>query len=350
VDAVCAERLGMSAQPNPGQGWKEVPLGGSQAREDELIRRFASAMNHIQSLVKAHQHAPVIRRGQHAKILAGVTNAEFRIADDVPEDLRIGLFEPGATYRATVRLSNCNGLVEPDSKRDLRGLALRVFVNEAAAQDFLATNAPASHARTPVQFMVVARAFASRTRIVTFLRLLFGLGPFETVRVLRVLNAGTSRHVTSLATERFWSRCPIAFGACALKYTFEPVDVAPSTEAATGDDYLRDELTERLRRGPVRFGFRVERFVDERTTPIEDGTVHWKPAAAPETIATLEIPRQDLTTSDSRQSAERVDGLDFTPWNCVEGLRPIGSMNRARRWVYEASQAYRAPGGERGGQ
>lgn len=340
----------MSTPSKPGQGWMETYLGGSQAREDEIIRGFASEMNHIQSLIKARQHALAIRRGQHAKMLAGITNAEFRVAEHVPDDLRNSLFQPGATYPATVRFSNCNGLVEPDSRRDLRGLAMRVFVNEATVQDFLATNAPASHARNPIQFMVVARAFASRSPIGVLLRLLVGLGPFEALRVARVLRAGTSRHVTSLATERFWSRCPIAFGSCGLKFTLEPLDAGPPSGAATGDDYLRDELTERLRRGPVRFGFRVERFVDERTTPIEDGTVQWKPAAAPETIATLEIPRQDLTTSDSRQSAERVDALDFTPWNCVEGLRPIGSMNRARRWVYEASQAYRAPGGEQGGQ
>lgn len=336
----------MSAQPAPGQGWKEVYLGGSQAREDELIRGFASEMNHIQSLVKARQHAPVIRRGQHAKILAGITSAEFRIANQVPADIRSSLFEPGKTYRATVRFSNCNGLVEPDTRRDLRGLAMRVFVDETTVQDFLGTNAPASHARDPIQFMVVARAFASPSFIGVAWRLLTGLGPFEMLRVFGVLRSETGRHVSSLATERFWSRCPIAFGACALKYTFEPLDAAPPAGPGIGDDYLSDELTERLKKGPVRFGFQVERFVDDRSTPIEDGTVQWKSTAPPETIASLVIPQQDLTTSGSRQSAEHVDGLDFTPWNCVEGLRPLGSMNRARRWVYEASQAYRAGRGE----
>jgi hypothetical protein len=338
----------MSMDTKPGQGWKEVYLGGSQAREDELVKGFATEMNHIQSMDKDRQHASVIRRGQHAKILAGITNAEFRIADEVPDDLRSRLFEPGKTYRATVRLSNCNGVVEPDTRPDLRGLAMRVFVDETTVQDFLATNAPASHARDPIQFMVVARAFASGSFAGVLWHLLVGLGPFEMVRVLLVLRAGTSRHVSSLATERFWSRCPIAFGACALKYTFEPLDAAPTTPA-TGDDYLRDELTERLRRGPVRYGFQVERFVDERSTPIEDGTVQWKSTAPPETIASLVIPQQDLTTSDSRQAAERVDGLDFTPWNCVEALRPLGSMNRARRWVYEASQAFRARDGQGSG-
>jgi len=338
----------VSAQTVPGQGWREVYLGGSQAREDELIRGFAAAMNEIQSLVQARQHAPVIRRGQHAKILAGITNAEFQVAEDVPADLRNSLLEPGATYPATVRFSNCNGLVEPDSARDLRGLAIRVHAGESTMQDFLGTNAPASHARDPIQFMVVARAFASSSFAGTLWHLLVGLGPFEMVRVLRVLNAGTSRHVSSLATERFWSRCPIAFGTCALKYVLEPLDAAPPAGGATGDDYLRDELVDRLGRGPVRFGFRVQRFVDERSTPIEDGTVQWQSSGPQETIATLVIPRQDLTTDESRRAAEHVDGLDFTPWNCVEGLRPLGSMNRARRWVYEASQALR--GGRDAGQ
>lgn len=329
-----------------GLGWKEAFLGGSQASEEELIKGFATEMNHIQSLEQAAQHAPVIRRGQHAKILAGITNAEFRIADEVPVDLRNGLFQPGRTYPALVRFSNCKGVVESDTKPDLRGLAIRVFVDQTTVQDFLATNAPASHARDAIQFMVAARALASRTPIGVLLRLLAGLGPWETLRVLRVLRAQTSRHVSSLATERFWSRCPIAFGACALKYLLEPLDAARATTASAGDDYLRDELAGRLRRGPVQFEFQVERFVDERSTPIEDGSVQWRSSAAPETIASLVIPQQDLTTGDGRRASESVDALDFTPWNCVEGLRPLGSMNRARRRVYEASQAFRAAGSQ----
>lgn len=317
-------------------------MGGSQASEDELIKGFATEMNTIQSLEKAAQHAPVIRRGQHAKILAGITNAEFRIADQVPADLRNDLFQPGRTYPALVRFSNCKGVVEPDTKADLRGLAIRVFVEQSTVQDFLTTNAPASHARDPIQFMVVARALASRTFIGVLVRLLVGLGPFEALRVLRVLRAQTSRHVSSLATEQFWSRCPIAFGACALKYLLQPLDAARVTTPSTGDDYLRDELVERLRRGPVQFEFQIERFVDERSTPIEDGSVQWRSTGPPETIASLIIPQQDLTTGDGRRASESVDGLDFTPWNCVEGLRPLGSMNRARRRVYEASQAFRA--------
>jgi hypothetical protein len=46
-----------------------------------------------------------LRRGQHAKATGCVT-AEFRIADDVPSDLRHGIFsQPGRAFSAIVRFS-----------------------------------------------------------------------------------------------------------------------------------------------------------------------------------------------------------------------------------------------------
>ena len=55
-----------------------------------------------------------LRRGQHAKATGCVT-AEFRIADDVPSDLRHGIFrQPGRTFGAIVRFSNSQGTFEKD--------------------------------------------------------------------------------------------------------------------------------------------------------------------------------------------------------------------------------------------
>lgn len=326
----------------PGYGWEEVYLGGNQTRENELIRKFSSEINQIQTRLKANKSAPKIYRAQHAKLLAGVTNAELQIAEDVPIDLRSNFFQPGMKYRAIVRFSNCSGVVEPDSKGDLRGVAIRVSSDQGAVQDFLLTNASASHARDPAQFMVVAKAMASRWRVLILPRLLRGLGFLETVRVLKVLRRGTSRHVESLATEQFWSRCPIAFGSCAVKYMLEPHQPALASTTATADNYLRDEFRERLKAGPVTFSFKIQRFVDEPSTPIEDVTVQWKSTAPPETLAYLVIPSQDLTTDSSRRVEESVDSMNFSPWNTMDGFRPLGSMNRARRRVYEASADYRA--------
>jgi hypothetical protein len=331
----------LSQSTMAGYGWKEVYLGGTRTWENEIFRRYAAKIVQIQAKIRVNKGASRIRRAQHAKILAGVTNAEFRIVPDLPDDLRGDFFRAGANYPATVRFSNCSGEVQPDSHKDLRGVGIRVS-SQHGSQDFLVTNAPASHARDPQQFMAVAEALASKSQIFVLLRMILSLGVSETIRVLRVLRQGTSHRVDSLASERFWSRAPIAFGPCAVKYVLEPFKPAAASAPPAGDDYLRDEFRERLKRGPVTFSFKVQRFMDEHSTPIEDGSVEWKESTSPvQTLAHLVIPQQDLGTSTARQTEELVDNLAFNPWNSVEGFRPLGSLNRARRRVYQASANYR---------
>jgi Catalase len=322
-----------------GYGWQETYVGGGLTTENELNRRLARRIQKVQRRIMRRSSAAGVHRAQHAKLLVGIVDAEFRVRPDIPEDLRGGFFEPGASYPAVVRFSNCSGEIHPDTEPDLRGLAFRVQ-SPAGTQDFLATNAPASHARDPQQFMIVAEAL-SGARFLVPPRLLIGLGVRETIRIMKVLRRGAARPVSSLAAETFWSRCPIAFGGCAVKYQLQPV-VRSAQAPRSGEDYLRDELVERLRREPVVFDFAIQRFVDERSTPIEDVVAHWEEAASPvQPVAQLVIPRQDLTGSAGQQARQAVDGIDYTPWNCVPGFRPIGRMSRARRRVYEASVEHR---------
>src|SRR5262245_31138948 len=68
-----------------------------------------------------------LRRAQHAKATSCVT-AEFRVADEVPSDLRHGIFrEPGRTYNAIVRFSNSQGTFEKDGVGTARGLAIKLL-------------------------------------------------------------------------------------------------------------------------------------------------------------------------------------------------------------------------------
>lgn len=322
-----------------GYGWRQTYVGGSLTTENELNRRLALRIKKVQDRIRRRADAAEIRRAQHAKLLVGITDARFRVGAAVPEDLRGDFFEPGASYPATVRFSNCSGEVHPDAEPDLRGIAIRVQ-SPVGAQDFLATNAPASHARDPQQFMIVAEAL-SGAKLLVLPRMLIGLGVWETVRIMKVLRRGTSRPVGSLATETFWSRCPIAFGSCGVKYQLRPVGAA-AVAPVQGDDYLRAELVERLKRGPVTFDFLIQRYVDERSTPIEDVVAPWEEETSPsQLLGQLVLGQQDLSGTAGRQSGRAADALDYNPWNCVPGIRPIGRMSRARRRVYEASVEHR---------
>ena len=159
--------------------------------------------------------------------------------------------------------------------------------------------------------------------------------------MLQSLRQATSRPAASLASESYWSRAAFALGTTAVRFTLAAAS-PPDVPAGRDADYLREELAQRLRRGALTFPFQAQRFVDERVTPIEDGAVEWKTRdAPPETIADLFIPRQDLATPTARNVEASVDKLTFTPWNSDPLIRPLGSLNRARKLVYEASAELR---------
>lgn len=328
--------------------WKEVYAGGSQEAEARLFTTFSDRIKGVQEQIKKHEHGPFLRRAFHAKIHAGITdhagiaNAQFRVLPDIPQDLRIGFFQPSRTYQATVRLSSASGAIQPDATPDLRGVALRVFTDRGTFHDFLMTDAPASHARDAWQFMIAAEAMASRWMIVSLVKLLLGLGLTETIRMVQALQHD-ARKIDSLATDQFWSRAPYKFGPYAVKFTLQPSSSIAGGPAPSGESYLKEDFSQRLLKGPITFDFRVQRYVDEITTPIEDGTVEWEESDATfETIAQLVIPQQDLRTDAAQEAGALVDNLEFNPWNTTDDFRPLGNLNRARRIVYQASANYRS--------
>src|SRR5262245_5460307 len=247
VDGEQAARGGQ--RPAASTAWREFYLGGSPTAEGELLHRFAEEIKHVQSELKSRGHASQIRRAFHAKIHAGLANAQFRVRDDLPPDLHVGLFQPGAVYRATVRLSNASGMIQSDGKRDLRGLAVRLHLDGDAVQDFLMTDAPASHARDARQFMVAAVALAHGSRARTLLDLLQRLGVAETLRMLLAI-ARAARVVDSLATEQYSSRGPFTLGPYAMKFRLQPQEGVHrgclGPRGRSGDDFLREDLAERL--------------------------------------------------------------------------------------------------------
>ena len=70
--------------------------------------------------------------------------------------------------------------------------------------------------------------------------------------------------------------------------------------------------------------------------PVEDAAIEWDEAASPfEVVGTITFPLQDCFSDSRRVWAD--DVLAFSPWNGVEGHRPLGSIMRIRRHVYQVS-------------
>jgi hypothetical protein len=328
----------------PGLGWKETYLLGSQANEESLIRKFATDINRIQTEYRDRARPARVSRAVHAKIHVGTCKAQFEVLPEIPTKLRIGLFQPDSRYHAEVRFSNASGAVQPDAKPDLRGIAVRVWLEDGRWHDLLMTNAAASHERNALQFMIFTSA-AAGSKFTMLLKLLSRVGLLETIRMLRTVFEQTSRPVDSLATEQFWSRAAYTFGPYALKFSLKPHACGQHNPRPDriSPNYLAEDLRDRLAAGGIVFDFNVQLFVDEKRTPIEDNAVEWLEAdSGPITIARLRILQQDLSTSAAKVENARIDGLAFNPWNVVGEVRPLGSMNRARRLVYESSALLRS--------
>lgn len=323
--------------------------GGSPEAERLVFERLAKELMEVQ-LRNRRTGGGRIERTFHAKAALAVENARLRFHDDLPSGLCVGFARPGAEYPATVRLSNASGIQQGDGAPDLRGAAVRVRVSERESHDLLATSHPVSHARDAREFVAFAKAMAgARTPLLKawglFVRLPAAVGLGTALRMRRTVLAGIRRVVTSLAQETYWSRGAILWGeAGPVRYLLRPAPGSPPAPPPdrTDPDFLRREIAQRLAKGDVVFDLCVQRFVDERRTPVENASSEWTERVAPVVpVARLTIPGQDVDAAEARAAARRVEDLSFNPWYTTDEFRPLGNINRARKAAYQASSAHR---------
>jgi hypothetical protein len=336
-----------SASHVPEPKWREDYQGGSAQAEYAIFQGLADEVMKLQLIAMRRRGASSTMRAFHAKPVFATERASLRIADDLPEDLRVGWISPGRTYPIILRFSNASEIPQPDGKPDMRGVAFRVMVSSDEHHDLLLTNFPVSFARDSSQFVAFALATAGGPlgRLVGFVGLTFRYGPFEVVRMLRNVLRARGQKVTSVACETFWSRGAYKWGGhLAVHLSLRGLSMATTGTSMESDDpqFLTDEIAQRLKSGAVRFELRLQRYQNERTTPIEDTAVEWLERDSPaQTIAYLTIESQDVDGADARAAARMIEEIRFNPWNTTEEFRPLGNLNRARKLAYDASSAQR---------
>ncbi len=301
-----------------------------------------------------------MRRGQHAKA-TGCVRGVFTIRDDVPADLRYGVFrQPKQSFQAVVRFSNSAETMDSDKTVAARGMAIKLLdVTGAPAipgadqccQDFLTINLPVFPFATPAEYV---KFFDLRTAPV--------VGDLLAGVWFALFHPGHLTSVAELASEtvasplvRYWSGSPYWLGPAgmagghAVKYSLVPSfdDAAPPDEPKSrSDDYLSQALARYLRTQEAIFEFRVQLQTDPVAMPVEDTSVEWdEEVSKPLPVATLTIGVQDVDSPDGRALAAACETMAFSPWNALAEHRPMGGINRLRRAVYLASQAKRAANG-----
>jgi hypothetical protein len=330
----------------PSTEWKEVVEPGEQALFEGFVRDIEDQQK------TAQQPNGPLRRGFHAKLHAGLM-AEFQVLGDLPAYARFGVFREPRVFPAAVRFSNGKPTINPDASREPRGIAMKLVgvpgrkllpgQEDAVTQDFLATShSVTSTVRSARQFIAFIRA--TRNPSTLLFTLSRAVGFLEMLRILfALLRTVVFSKVRSMVTEEYSGTAPIKLGPYAVKFTVRPAEgTAATTDRALTDDFLREELADRLRKGDVLLDFLLQFYVDDARTPIEDTSVPWKPDDAPFVkVAQVRIPRCDLNDKPTRELSDAVDRFSFNPWHATEDHRPLGNVMRARRIAYQASSRIR---------
>lgn len=131
--------------------FETVPPG--EAEEIDSVAALTVALQDKRAAGDPRQDGKVLR-GVHAKS-HGCVSAAFIVNEDLPEALRVGLFQtPGHAFAAHVRFSNASVLLDHDlsgGKNGSRGMAVKVFDVDGPMlgqdggrnnQDFLMINTP----------------------------------------------------------------------------------------------------------------------------------------------------------------------------------------------------------------
>lgn len=270
----------------------------------------------------------------------GVVRGEFTVRDNLPEELRRGIFAEPQTYKAWVRFSGPGPYITPDID-DVGFMSLSVKLmgvpgpklmeDEKFTQDLLGVSVPifvtpdaTANAQLQIESLKNAQVFY-------FLN-------FHRPHILDFIVQGLFlKTQASLLEEPYFSQVPYLLGpGQAMQYSFWPIrntrTKVPNLPSRPPDDYLRQRLALDLSQGEAIFDVRVQLQTDSFLMPLENSAVLWPDTSPRRSVATLRLPKQIFASEAQLEFARR---LSYNPWHCLPEHRPLGNINRARRRVYD---------------
>jgi hypothetical protein len=310
--------------------------------EDDIVQDYLRLFErHFQRHYFSQGLRP--RRAIHAKS-HGYLEAIFEVIDHGQPDLLHSIFRKAATFQAVVRISNGDGPVGPDTNRIASvGFAIKVLgvldpkylaAQCENSQDFLFLNQPAYIAADVRDYKSLMRAVDGGPlyKFISLVRNFRG--------ILYRLKA--SPKDDPLNTD-FWGVAPFKLGDVAVKYLIRPSAPEKKTKLRLSDDYLTELVKSHIENRDANFDFFLQsRLLDgreDKDMPIEDYSVAWSETrSVPVRVGRLKIPMQRVGHRLDQQAGE---DLIFSPWNTTHDLRPLGSLNRARKIIYEFSSGKR---------
>lgn len=251
----------------------------------------------------------------------------------------------GPAIDLTVRFSNGSGdPTRPDNVADVRGMAVTFHLPGGSRTDILAQSVPRFPASTPEAFIELLGA--TDRSVGSLWRFLVFLARHPRVVPTLNLNAAALRPPTSYATIPYYAVHAFKWidpdGAQRyVRYRWEPGESAPrlaKLEARRrGPNYLQEELTERLRRGPVEFKLMLQ--LAGEGDAVDDPTAVW-----PEDRETVVAGILKVTGPMALDEAGRA--LVFDPMRLTDGIEASNDpVLLFRPRAYSVSAQRRASGG-----
>lgn len=353
-----------------GEAWK----GGSRESEEKLFIDDSMAVMKAASELYKQQKTDVrvFHQKSHGCLTGKMTILNTPQA--LTKDLNRGIFEkPGTEYDLIARFSNGVGKPMHDAMPDVRGLALKIFLNdrEGSVVDFLMTNSTNLFARDQAQFIEFMKAnMAGNIPLIKFLKSQEKEDPRELDYVWHFFNS-VAQLIKNPADEKYWSGHPYTFGTDSfMKFNVTPLGYTPDPENKRiaqeykdklgkvnykeswsqwaksffgrrlySENYLRERLQKKALNDNIVFIFKIQLYKDDLTTPIENSLIEWTEfdsTSIPIAVITLDKQHFDDKYRDAECTA-----LRFTPGHYHPLHRPAGNMGRGRLFTYRMSQNIR---------
>ena len=310
------------------------------------------AAGRIAAIIEAHLHTLYPRgplyRDAHPKAV-GCVDATFTVEPGLGPPFNQGLFQQQHSYKALIRFSNGNeNRTRSDLEPDGRGMAIKVFdppdtpLTEdplgPPAQDFIMISHPTFIVADPKAYRATVGYTDSTDGLTQLLQPVLAVLTLGLTGVENAL-ATTSLRIDNPLHARYWSMVPYQLGldgtAVAVKYSANGCDVrAGEPPHATDPDFLRHAMAATLAPGGA--GACMRFMIQPRTSPamsVEDPRFEWPEQAAPfHQVATITIPAQAFDTPVNNRACEL---LSYSPWHAMPAHRPLGSVNRMRKVIYD---------------
>jgi hypothetical protein len=319
----------------PNEGLKiaeERPIPGEDAYLDSIIDSFQKQM-------KLLWKPGGFERGGNTKT-HGIVRAEFIVHDNLPTELRHGIYAQPQTYRAWVRFSGPGPYITPDID-DVGFMSIsiklmgvpgpKLMEEEKFTQDMFGVSTPTfvtpdvnANAQLQIESLKNAQIF-------------YFLNLHRSHALDLIMQSLWIKTQSSPFEAPYFSCVPYLLGeGRAMQYSVWPKRTKrtpiPRLPLRPPDDYLRNAMVATLDQEDVEFDIRLQLQTDPYLMPIENNAVLWPEKLSPRvSVATLHIPRQKFNSPAQIEFEKR---LSYNPWHCIAEHRPLGNQSRARNRMY----------------